>query len=169
MKKVTLRDATDEQIINAIRSNPEKWGLELSRETQVTKAMENSSYIDAFSEAVHMYDEWDNVGWYEDEDGDKCIDWESEKTKCYYYNYVDSSMDGWDEFVDIDYADIEVHRTNDYLHIEVFWDDKMVGESWYTNPNIFNREIELKEGLEYWEALGHTLEIPEKYLKEIKY
>ena len=148
MKKVTIREATDEQIINAIRRNPEDWGLELIRDTQITAAMSKSSWIDAFSEAVHMWDAWDSVGWYEDEEGDKCIDFESVKTKDYYKNYVNSSMDSWNEFVEIENADIEVERGNDYLQIKVFWNGKKVGESWYTGPNILNKEIkvDIKKG-----------------------
>ena len=60
MKKITLSEATDEQIENAILSNPEQFGfsdLPLDREDLMEAAMNDVSWNTAYSEYVDMVDD----------------------------------------------------------------------------------------------------------------
>lgn len=60
MKKITLSEATDEQIENAILSNPEQFGfsdLPIDREDLIEAAMNDVSWNTGYSEYVDMVDE----------------------------------------------------------------------------------------------------------------
>lgn len=60
MKKITLSEATDEQIENAILSNPEQFGfsdLPIDREDLIEAAMTDVSWNTGYSEYVDMDDE----------------------------------------------------------------------------------------------------------------
>ena len=60
MKKITLSEATDEQIENAILSNPKEFGfsdLPLDREDLIEAAMNDVSWNTGYSEYVNMVNE----------------------------------------------------------------------------------------------------------------
>ncbi len=136
---ITLCEATEDQIIEAIRRNPEDW-IEHGKNDQIAVAMKDDGWKDLFEEAIGNWADHDSVDWYEDEDGDEYIDYKSEKTKAFFKRYLEATL----EIVDIDDLEIEVYKANDYLHIKYLKDGEKFDESWYTSLNIFNRIIEVE-------------------------
>ena len=115
MKKITLREATEEQIINAVKNNPDSWtlGKLIDKDEQVYRAMDDLSWIDLFEEAVDLYPDSYDV----DYDEDDCVDMESEKTKNEFKNYLEFSMDYVYAFLTEDDIDIEIYWLGDILEV----------------------------------------------------
>ena len=69
MKTISILDATDQQIIEYIKNNPDKWTLGelIDRDEQVNRAMEVLPLVDMFKEAVDMYPEDYDVEYDEDD------------------------------------------------------------------------------------------------------
>ena len=115
MKRITLREATEEQIIEYIKNNPDSWtlGKLIDNEEQVYRAMEDISWIDLFKEAVYLYPDSYDV----DYDEVDCVDMESEKTKNDFKNYLYGEMDALYEFITEDDIDIEIYWHGDILEV----------------------------------------------------
>jgi hypothetical protein len=115
MKKISILEATPQQIIEYIKNNPDEWtlGKLIDDDEQVYKAMEDPSWEDLFQEAVYMYPEDYDV----DYDEDDCVDMESEKTKKEFKNYLKCSMNGFDEFLTEYDIDIEVGWRGDIFEV----------------------------------------------------
>ena len=115
MKRISIVDATKEQIIEYIKNNPDSWTLGelIDKDEQVYKAMDDLSWIDLFKEAVHLYPDSYDV----DYDEDDCVDMEGEKTKNEFKNYLEYSMDGLDVFLTEDDIDIEVYLLGDIFEV----------------------------------------------------
>ena len=115
MKKISIVDATEEQIIEYIKNNPDSWtlGKLIDKDEQVYKAMEDLSWIDLFKEAVYLYPDSYDV----DYDEDDCVDMESEKTKNEFKNYLEFSMDYVYAFLTEDDIDIELYWLGDILEV----------------------------------------------------
>ena len=90
MKRISIVDATEEQIIDYIKNNPDSWTLGelIDKDEQVYRAMEDLSWIDLFKEAVYLYPDDYDV----DYDEDDCVDMESEKTKNEFKNYTRNNI-----------------------------------------------------------------------------
>ena len=115
MKRISIVDATEEQIIEYIKNNPDSWTLGelIDKDEQVYKAMDDISWIDLFKEAVYLYPDSYDV----DYDEDDCVDMESEKTKNEFKNYLDGEMDALYEFLTEDDIDIEIYWIGDILEV----------------------------------------------------
>ena len=115
MKRISIVDATEEQIIEYIKNNPDSWTLGelIDKDEQVYKAMEDISWIDLFKEAVYLYPDSYDV----DYDEDDCVDMESEKTKNEFKNYLYGEMDALYEFLTEDDIDIEIYWLGDILDV----------------------------------------------------
>ena len=115
MKKISIVDATEEQIIEYIKNNPDSWTLGelIDKDEQVYKAMDDLSWIDLFEEAVHLYPDDYDV----DYDEDDCVDMESEKTKNEFKNYLEFNMDFSYAFLTEDDIDIEIYWIGDILEV----------------------------------------------------
>ena len=115
MKRISIVDATKEQIIEYIKNNPDSWTLGelIDKDEQVYKAMDDLSWIDLFKEAVHLYPDSYDV----DYDEDDCVDMETEKTKNEFKNYLECSMDGLDVFLTEDDIDIEMYWLGDIFEV----------------------------------------------------
>ena len=115
MKKISIVDATEEQIIEYIKNNPDSWtlGKLIDKDEQVYRAMEDLSWIDLFKEAVYLYPDSYDV----DYDEDDCVDMESEKTKNEFKNYLEFSMDYVYAFLTEDDIDIELYWLGDILEV----------------------------------------------------
>lgn len=115
MKRISIVDATKEQIIEYIKNNPDSWTLGelIDKDEQVYRAMEDLSWIDLFKEAVYLYPDSYDV----DYDEDDCVDMESEKTKNEFKNYLDGEMDALYEFLTEDNIDIEIYWLGDILEV----------------------------------------------------
>ena len=59
MKKITLREATEEQIINAVKNNPELFGFNIpqTNEELIDAAMEDNNWQIGYEEHCNMYDD----------------------------------------------------------------------------------------------------------------
>lgn len=59
MKRITLREATEEQIINAVKNNPELFGFNIpqTNEDLIDAAMEDCSWNAGYEEHCNMYDD----------------------------------------------------------------------------------------------------------------
>ena len=59
MKRITLREATEEQIINAVKNNPELFGFNIpqTNEDLIDAAMEDCSWNTGYEEHCNMYDD----------------------------------------------------------------------------------------------------------------
>lgn len=59
MKKITLREATEEQIINAVKNNPELFGFNIpqTNEDLIDAAMEDNNWQTGYDEHCNMYDD----------------------------------------------------------------------------------------------------------------
>jgi hypothetical protein len=119
MKKITLSEATEQQIIDAIRRNPDGWELKLDTYEQVSIAMEDNNWKEMFEEQVTHWGDHDSVDW--DEDGN--IEYYSDKTDEAFRNYLECSMESLDCFVDIDDLEIDVEKRGDMYQI-IFWTEK---------------------------------------------
>lgn len=115
MKRISIVDATEEQIIEYIKNNPDSWTLGelIDKDEQVYKAMDDLSWIDLFKEVVHLYPDSYDV----DYDEDDCVDMESEKTKNEFKNYLECSMNGLDVFLTEYDIDIEIYWHGDILEV----------------------------------------------------
>ena len=115
MKRISIVDATEEQIIEYIKNNPDSWTLGelIDYDEQVYRAMEDPSWIDLFKEAVYLYPDCFDVDY--DEDG--CVDMESKKNKREFKNYIDGAMDSLDKFITEDDIDIEIYWHGDILEV----------------------------------------------------
>lgn len=115
MKRISIVDATEEQIIEYIKNNPDSWtlGKLIDNDEQVYRAMEDISWIDLFKEAVYLYPDSYDV----DYDEDDCVDMESEKTKNEFKNYLYGEMDALYEFLTEDDIDIEIYWHGDILEV----------------------------------------------------
>ena len=115
MKRISIVDATEEQIIEYIKNNPDSWTLGelIDKDEQVYKAMEDISWIDLFKEAVYLYPDSYDV----DYDEDDCVDIESERTKNEFKNYLECEMDALYEFLTEDDIDIEIYWHGDILEV----------------------------------------------------
>ena len=115
MKRISIVDATEEQIIEYIKDNPDSWTLGelIDKDEQVYKAMEDLSWIDLFKEAVHLYPDSYDV----DYDEDDCVDMQSNKTKNEFKNYLYGEMDALYEFLTEDDIDIEIYWHGDILEV----------------------------------------------------
>lgn len=115
MKRISIVDATEEQIIEHIKNNPDSWTLGelIDKDEQVYKAMDDLSWIDLFKEAVHLYPDDYDV----DYDEDDCVDMESEKTKNEFKNYLECEMDCLYAFLTEDDIDIEIYWLGDILEV----------------------------------------------------
>ena len=115
MKKISIVDATEEQIIEYIKNNPDSWtlGKLIDKDEQVYRAMDDLSWIDLFKEAVYLYPDSYDV----DYDEDDCVDMESEKTKNEFKNYLEFSMDYVYAFLTEDDIDIEIYWLGDILEV----------------------------------------------------
>ena len=115
MKRISIVDATEEQIIEYIKNNPDIWtlGKLIDKDEQVYRAMEDLSWIDLFKEAVYLYPDSYDV----DYDEDDCVDMESEKTKNEFKNYLEFSMDYVYAFLTEDDIDIEIYWLGDILEV----------------------------------------------------
>lgn len=115
MKEITLKEATEQQIIDSIRRNPEDW-TELDTYEQVNAAMVDNKWKELFEKQVKNWGDHDSVDW--EEDG--CIDFSSPKTEDAFRNYLECSMESLDALVGIDDLEIEVQDRGESYHI-VFW------------------------------------------------
>lgn len=115
MKKISIVDATEEQIIEYIKNNPDSWTLWklIDKDEQVYRAMDDLSWIDLFKEAVYLYPDDYDV----DYDEDDCVDMESEKTKNEFKNYLEFNMDAVYAFLTEDDIDIEIYWLGDILEV----------------------------------------------------
>ena len=115
MKKISIVDATEEQIIEYIKNNPDSWtlGKLIDKDEQVYRAMDDLSWIDLFEEAVYLYPDSYDV----DYDEDDCVDMESEKTKNEFKNYLECEMDCLYAFLTEDDIDIEIYWLGDILEV----------------------------------------------------
>lgn len=115
MKKISIVDATEEQIIEYIKNNPDSWNLGelIDKDEQVYRAMDDLSWIDLFKEAVDLYPDDYDV----DYDEDDCVDMESEKTKNEFKNYLEFYMDYSYAFITEDDIDIEIYWIGDILEV----------------------------------------------------
>lgn len=115
MKKISIVDATEEQIIEYIKNNPDSWTLWklIDKDEQVYRAMDDLSWIDLFKEAVYLYPDDYDV----DYDEDDCVDMESEKTKNEFKNYLEFNMDAVYAFLTEDDIDIEIYWIGDILEV----------------------------------------------------
>ena len=115
MKRISIVDATEEQIIEYIKNNPDSWtlGKLIDNDEQVYRAMEDISWIDLFKEAVHLYPDIYAV----DYDENDYVDMESEKTKNEFKNYLYGEMDALYEFLTEDDIDIEIYWHGDILEV----------------------------------------------------
>lgn len=115
MKKISIVDATEEQIIEDIKNNPDSWTLWklIDKDEQVYRAMDDLSWIDLFKEAVYLYPDDYDV----DYDEDDCVDMESEKTKNEFKNYLEFNMDAVYAFLTEDDIDIEIYWLGDILEV----------------------------------------------------
>lgn len=115
MKRISIVDATEEQIIEYIKNNPDSWtlGKLIDKDEQVYKAMDDLSWIDLFKEAVYLYPDSYDV----DYDEDDCVDMESEKTKNEFKNYLECEMDYSYAFLTEDDIDIEIYWQGDILDV----------------------------------------------------
>lgn len=115
MKKISIVDATEEQIIEYIKNNPDSWtfGELIDKDEQVYKAMDDLYWIDLFKEAVYLYPDSYDV----DYDEDDCVDMESEKTKNEFKNYLECEMDCLYAFLTEDDIDIEIYWLGDILEV----------------------------------------------------
>ena len=115
MKRISIVDATEEQIIEDIKNNPDSWTLWklIDKDEQVYRAMEDLSWIDLFKEAVYLYPDDYDV----DYDEDDCVDMESEKTKNEFKNYLECEMDCLYAFLTEDDIDIEIYWLGDILEV----------------------------------------------------
>ena len=115
MKKISIVDATEEQIIEYIKNNPDSWTLGelIDKDEQVYRAMDDLSWIDLFKEAVDLYPDDYDV----DYDEDDCVDMESEKTKNEFKNYLECEMDCLYAFLTEDDIDIEIYWIGDILEV----------------------------------------------------
>ena len=59
MKRISIVDATEEQIIEYIKNNPDSWtlGKLIDNEEQVYRAMEDCSWNAGYEEHCNMYDD----------------------------------------------------------------------------------------------------------------
>ena len=59
MKRITLREATEEQIINAVKNNPELFGFNIpqTNEELIDAAMEDCNWNTGYEEHCNMYDD----------------------------------------------------------------------------------------------------------------
>ena len=59
MERITLREATEEQIINAVKNNPELFGFNIpqTNEDLIDAAMEDCSWNTGYEEHCNMYDD----------------------------------------------------------------------------------------------------------------
>ena len=115
MKRISIVDATEEQIIDYIKNNPDSWtlGKLIDKDEQVYRAMDDLSWIDLFKEAVYLYPDSYDV----DYDEDDCVDMESEKTKNEFKNYLECEMDCLYAFLTEDDIDIEIYWQGDILEV----------------------------------------------------
>lgn len=115
MKKISIVDATEEQIIEYIKNNPDSWNLGklIDKDEQVYRAMDDLYWIDLFKEAVDLYPDSYDV----DYDEDDCVDMESEKTKKEFKNYLECEMDYVYAFLTEDDIDIEIYWIGDILEV----------------------------------------------------
>lgn len=115
MKRISIVDATKEQIIEYIKNNPDSWTLGelIDKDEQVYRAMDDLSWIDLFKEAVYLYPDSYDV----DYDEDDCVDMESEKTKNEFKNYLYGEMDALYAFLTEDDIDIEIYWLGDILEV----------------------------------------------------
>lgn len=90
MRKISLKNATEEQIENAVRRNPDKFGIKmtLDLDESMEEHMNDWKWRTIFEEAVHMYPE----DYHSDEitDADGCVDYELEKTREIFKEYIES-------------------------------------------------------------------------------
>lgn len=113
MKKITLREATEEQIQNAVENNPELFGFNIpqTREDLIEAAMEDYGYKNGYMEYCNLYN--DSLSFRE---------------------YVESFIDNRDYClyvtVDSDYEEIDgvecvriEWRREDFLKVESSWFD----------------------------------------------
>lgn len=140
MKTISILDATDQQIIEYIKNNPDKWTLGelIDREEQVNRAMEVLPLVDMFKEAVDMYPEDYDVEY----DEDDCVDMEGEKTKKAFKNYVECSMEGSRDFLDVDDIDIEVGWRGDIFEVEYSHDGHKLDTEYIHNGKNIKIEVE---------------------------
>ena len=134
--KITIGEATIEQIEQAIRNNPDRW-IDLDGDQQVSDEMDDIIWREQFEESLKYFDGWgdpERADWTEDEDGDKEVDWDGETTKRQFENYIRCSKDcfeadngGW---VTIDDLDIDIRRCDNILHIVFLLDGKKYDEYW---------------------------------------
>lgn len=115
MKRISIVDATEEQIIEYIKNNPDSWNLWklIDKDEQVYRAMDDLSWINLFTEAVYLYPDSYDV----DYDEDDCVDMESEKTKNEFKNYLECEMDAVYAFLTEDDIDIEIYWLGDILEV----------------------------------------------------
>ena len=115
MERINIVDATEEQIIEYIKNNPDSWTLGelIDKDEQVYKAMDDLSWIDLFKEAIYLYPDSYDV----DYDEDECVDMESEKTKNEFKNYLECEMDCLYAFLTEDDIDIEIYWLGDILEV----------------------------------------------------
>lgn len=115
MERISIVDATEEQIIEYIKNNPDSWtlGKLIDKDEQVYRAMDDLSWIDLFKEAVDLYPDDYDV----DYDEDDCVDMESEKTKNEFKNYLEFYMDYSYAFITEDDIDIEIYWIGDILEV----------------------------------------------------
>lgn len=140
MTKISILDATDEQIIEYIRNNPDKWTLGelIDRDSQVNRAMKVLPMMDMFKEAVYMYPDSYDV----DYDEDDCVDMEGDKTKKAFKNYVECSMESFgDDFLDVDDIDIEVGWRGDIFEVEYSHDGHKLDTEYRHNGKNIKIEI----------------------------
>lgn len=140
MKTISILDATTEQIIEYIKNNPDKWTLGelIDRDEQVNRAMKVLPLVDMFKESVDMYPEDYDVEY----DEDDCVDMDGEKTKKAFKNYVECSMEGSGDFLDVDDIDIEVSWHGDILEVEYSHDGHELDTEYRHNGKNIKIEVE---------------------------
>ena len=120
MKKITLSEATDEQIENAILSNPEQFGfsdLPVNREDLIESAMTDLWWKSGYSEYVNMVDEPVSL-----------------------QDYVESYIDDIELRVSIDREDEE---RDGKIHIECRW-----GDFFNRYDNLVSSDMEIEVEVE---------------------
>lgn len=120
VKRITLKDATDEQIENAILSNPEQFGfsdLPLDREDLMEVAMTDIYWNSAYKEYVDMVDE-----------------------PVSFRDYVDGYIDSIELSV---FIDREYEESDGKIHIECKWGDFFNSyNKWFSSDMEIEVEVE---------------------------
>lgn len=122
-KLVTLREATEDQIEEAVLRHPDLFGFTMTfdHEERMEQLMNDWRWESGFTEAVDMYPESypvDRIG------GDGSVDFDSEKTRETFKEYIKNSPEA-DEDI---YIYVKVEKGNyydgvEYVNIKCFRDN----------------------------------------------